>query len=57
MGDIIETLTQYVAPTHSPPTSPYEGQHCGARFAAQRQVCPACGGYTSERTDWPQLDH
>lgn len=57
MSDIIGALKQYVASTRSPAPSPYECQHCGARFDAQRQVCPACGSYTIERTDWPWLDH
>jgi rRNA maturation endonuclease Nob1 len=56
MGEIITAIKQYVSSTHSPTPSPYECQACGARFDAQRQVCPACGGYTIERTDWPWLD-
>lgn len=57
MGKIISSVKQYVSATRSPPPpSPYECQGCGARFAAQRQVCPACGSYTIERTDWPRLD-
>jgi rRNA maturation endonuclease Nob1 len=57
MGEIIAAVKQYVAPTRSPAPSPYACQTCGARFDSQRQVCPACGGYTIERTDWPRLDH
>jgi rRNA maturation endonuclease Nob1 len=25
---------------------------CEACFRVQRQVCPECGGYSIERTDW-----
>jgi rRNA maturation endonuclease Nob1 len=57
MGVIIGALKQYVSPTRSSDPSPYECQVCGARFDTQRQVCPACGGYTIERTDWLHLDH
>jgi rRNA maturation endonuclease Nob1 len=57
MGEIIAAVKQYVAPTRSPTPSPYACQTCGVRFDSQRQVCPACGGYTIERTDWPRLDH
>jgi rRNA maturation endonuclease Nob1 len=56
MSEIIAVLKQYVSPTRSPAPSPYECQTCGARFNTQRQVCPACGGYTIERTDWPRLE-
>jgi rRNA maturation endonuclease Nob1 len=56
MSDIIGALTQHVSPMRSPAPSPYECQGCGARFDSQRQVCPACGSYTIERTDWPRLD-
>ena len=31
---------------------PYECLGCEACFIAQRQVCPECGGYSIERTDW-----
>jgi rRNA maturation endonuclease Nob1 len=31
---------------------PYECTNCGARFALQRQVCPECGGYSLDRTEW-----
>jgi rRNA maturation endonuclease Nob1 len=30
----------------------YECLDCGACFRVQRQVCPECGGYSIERTDW-----
>jgi rRNA maturation endonuclease Nob1 len=56
MSDIIGALTQYVSSTRSSEPSPYECLACGARFDSQRQVCPACGSYTIERTDWPRLD-
>jgi rRNA maturation endonuclease Nob1 len=54
---ILTTLKQYLPVTRSPRPSPYECQACCARFDAQRQVCPTCGSYTIERTDWPCLDH
>ena len=57
MEGIITTLKEQLPGTQSPVPSPYECQGCGARFDAQRQVCPACGSYTIERTDWPRLDH
>jgi rRNA maturation endonuclease Nob1 len=56
MSDIIGALKQHVSPMRSAAPSPYECQGCGARFDSQRQVCPACGSYTIERTDWPRLD-
>jgi rRNA maturation endonuclease Nob1 len=31
---------------------PYECTNCGAQFALQRQVCPECGGYSLDRTEW-----
>jgi hypothetical protein len=55
--DVLTTLRQHLPLSRSPGPSPYEYQACGARFAAQRQVCPACGSYIIERTDWPRLDH
>lgn len=56
MSDIIGALKQHVSFTRSSAPSPYECQACGARFATQRQVCPTCGSYTIERTEWPRLD-
>lgn len=37
--------------THTPP---YACQCCGCRFAVQYQVCPECGGYSIERSDWSE---
>jgi hypothetical protein len=54
--DILTPLTQYLPSAHSPDQSPYECQSCCTRFDSQRQVCPACGGYTIERIHWPWLD-
>lgn len=53
---IITALKQYLPFMRAPAPSPYECQGCGARFGSQRQVCPTCGGYTIERTDWPRLE-
>jgi rRNA maturation endonuclease Nob1 len=54
---IFTTLRQHLPVTRSTGPSPYECQACSVRFDAQRQVCPACGSYTIERTDWPRLNH
>ena len=32
--------------------APYECLGCGTCFTMQRQVCPECGSYSIERTDW-----
>jgi rRNA maturation endonuclease Nob1 len=55
--DIVTTLRQQLHGTRTTGPAPYECQACCARFDAQRQVCPDCGSYTIERTDWPCLDH
>jgi len=34
------------------PEPTYTCQGCGATFESRRQVCPQCGGYTIERSDW-----
>lgn len=30
----------------------YECRDCGSGFPRRRQVCPDCGGYRIERTEW-----
>lgn len=54
--DILTTLKQHLPATHAPASFPYECYGCSTRFPSQRQVCPVCGSYTIERTDWPSLD-
>ncbi len=43
--------------TNTTPTekSPYECGSCEMRFELQRHVCPQCGSYSIERTEWPCL--
>jgi hypothetical protein len=54
--DIVTTLRQQLSITRSTGPAPYACQACCTRFDAQRQVCPACGSYTIERTEWPCLE-
>lgn len=32
----------------------YRCQQCGAGFELDRQVCPVCGGYRIESTEWSE---
>jgi rRNA maturation endonuclease Nob1 len=54
--DIVTILKQQLPVTRATGSLPYACQACCARFDAQRQVCPTCGSYTIERTDWPCLE-
>lgn len=53
--NIVTTLKQEITNTDPPEPLPYECGSCGVRFELQRHVCPDCGGYTIERTEWPCL--
>lgn len=53
--DIVTTLREQLTDYCPPDSSPYECNGCGMRFDRQYHVCPACGGYTIERTEWPRL--
>jgi rRNA maturation endonuclease Nob1 len=32
----------------------YRCQQCNAEFELDRQVCPVCGGYSIESTEWSE---
>jgi rRNA maturation endonuclease Nob1 len=34
----------------------YECQRCESQFEVEYYVCPDCGGYRVERTDWGDCD-
>lgn len=46
------TLSRILAHSDEETLAPYECAGCGACFEHRRHVCPTCGGYTIERTDW-----
>lgn len=50
MENVLTLLKQQLPFTRAPAPPPYECQGCVARFGTQYYVCPACGGYTIERT-------
>jgi len=39
---------------HAPPAAEpdYRCLSCGERFDNQPQICPSCGGYDIQRSDW-----
>ncbi|MFC6960630.1 hypothetical protein [Halocatena marina] len=53
--NIVTALRRELTNTTPTERSPYKCGGCGMRFELQRHVCPACGGYTIERTEWPCL--
>lgn len=53
--NIVSALKQEFTDTSPTEKPPYECGSCGTRFELQRHVCPQCGGYSIERTEWPSL--
>ena len=53
---IARKLTDRLAGGSERERRPYACRTCRERFAREHHVCPECGGFSVERTEWSHLD-